>query len=234
MQESGVIQFVDWYLDTLGASLADRTSSRRSGEMAAAPAALDDLTIWTDAEPLECCAVVPEAPDVATISFVAPDGGWFRFLPGQFIAELPVPGGPIWRTYTISSSPSRPCRPRLTVKAGPNSIGTRWMLDHPEGRHEDPAPAAPRASSRSRRAATTSTCSSRLGTGIAPALSMTNYLYDRGLGTDVVLIIRPAVPGEIICRKRLEPMVTRVPSIKLPFIVERRTPTRSGPATAAG
>ena len=109
--------------------------------MSAALATLDDPAIWTDAEPLECCAVVPEAPDVATVSFVAPDGGWFRYRPGQFITlELPVPGGPIWRTYTISSSPSRPLTLGLTVKAGPNSIGTRWMLDHLQGRHEAPRP----------------------------------------------------------------------------------------------
>ena len=91
--------------------------------MAPVFAALDQPSTWTDAEPLECCAVVPEAPDVATVSFVAPGGGWFRFLPGQFITlELPVPGGPIWRTYTISSSPSRPLTLGITVKAGPREL----------------------------------------------------------------------------------------------------------------
>ena len=97
----------------------------------AAPALLDEPGIWADAEPLECCAIVPEAPDVATISFVSPSSAWFRFQPGQFVTlELPVPGGTVWRTYTISSSPSRPLTLGITVKAGPSSIGTRWMLDH--------------------------------------------------------------------------------------------------------
>ena len=45
--------------------------------MAAPALAPDDPGTWTDAEPLECCAVVPEAPDVATISFVAPSGDRF-------------------------------------------------------------------------------------------------------------------------------------------------------------
>jgi ferredoxin-NADP reductase len=58
------------------------------------------------------------------------------------------------------------------------------------------------------------------GTGITPSLSMTNYLYDRGLGTDVVLISCARRPAEIICRRRLEMMASRVPSIKLHFIVE--------------
>ena len=96
-----------------------------------AVADLDEPAIWTDEEPLECCSVVPEAPDVATISFVSPSGAWFRYQPGQFLTlELPVPGGTVWRTYTISSSPSRPLGISITVKAESGSIGTRWMLDH--------------------------------------------------------------------------------------------------------
>ena len=62
------------------------------------------------------------------------------------------------------------------------------------------------------------------GTGITPSLSMTNYLYDRGLGTDVVLVNCVRRPAEIICRRRLELMVSRVPSIKLHFIVEQEDP----------
>ena len=57
-----------------------------------------ESAIWTEDEPLECCSVVPEAPNVATISFVAPSGAWFRYRPGQFLTlELPVPGGAVWR-----------------------------------------------------------------------------------------------------------------------------------------
>lgn len=192
--------------------------------MAAALPGADEFPIWTDDQPLECCAVVPEAPDVATVSFVAPDGGWFRFRPGQFITlELPVPGGPIWRTYTISSSPSRPLTLGLTVKAGPNSIGTRWMLDHLKVGQKI----------RARGPAGIFTIPMRgdgkylfisAGTGITPGLSMTNYLYDRGLGTDVVLVNCVRRPAEIICRKRLELMASRVPSIKLHFIVEQEDP----------
>ncbi len=90
-----------------------------------------DDGIWTDAEPLICCAVVPEAPNTATFSFVAPSGAQFSYDPGQFLTlELPVPGGTVWNTYTISSSPSRPLTIAVTVKAQAGSIGTRWMLDH--------------------------------------------------------------------------------------------------------
>jgi len=186
--------------------------------------ALEEPSTWTDDEPLECCAIVPEAPDVATISFVSPSGAWFRYQPGQFLTlELPVPGGSIWRTYTISSSPSRPLTIAITVKAAAGSIGTRWMLDHlrvgvrirargPAGIFTIPMRGSAKYLFIS------------AGTGITPSLSMTNYLYDRGLGQDIVLISCARRPAEIICRRRLELMASRVPSIKLHFIVEQEDP----------
>ena len=85
---------------------------------------------WKDSEPLECVSVVPEGKDVVSFSFRAPSGAWFDYRPGQFLTlELPVPGGPIHRTYTLSSSPSRPLSITLTVRAQSTSVGTRWMLD---------------------------------------------------------------------------------------------------------
>ena len=189
-----------------------------------AVANLDGSAIWTDDEPLECCSVVPEAPDVATISFVSPSGAWFKYRPGQFLTlELPVPSGTVWRTYTISSSPSRPLTISVTVKAQSGSIGTRWMLDclrpgmrirarGPAGIFTIPMKGAGKYLFIS------------AGTGITPSLAMTNYLFDRGTGIDVVLVSCARRPAEIICRRRLELMASRVPTIKLHFIVEQDDP----------
>ena len=86
---------------------------------------------WADSELLECAMVIPESTDSATIAFRAPSGAWFDYQPGQFLTlELPVPGGPMLRTSTISSSPSRPLSLSITVKAQAGSLGTRWLLDH--------------------------------------------------------------------------------------------------------
>lgn len=183
-----------------------------------------ESAIWTEDEPLECCSVVPEAPNVATISFVAPSGAWFRYRPGQFLTlELPVPGGTVWRTYTISSSPSRPLTIGVTVKAQAGSIGTRWLLDclrpgmrlrakGPAGIFTLPMQGAGKYLFIS------------AGTGITPSLAMTNYLFDRGTGIDVVLVSCARRPAEIICRRRLELMASRVPTIKLHLIVEQDDP----------
>src|SRR5690606_198112 len=91
------------------------------------------LAFWTDEEELECCSVQAEAPNVMSFTFHSPTSALFSFEPGQFLTlELPTGAedGPLYRTYTISSSPSRPRSVTVTVKAQPGSVGTRWMFDH--------------------------------------------------------------------------------------------------------
>lgn len=58
---------------------------------------------------LEVVGVIDEAPEVRTFTFRSGDQTWFRYKPGQFVTlELPTADGPLMRTYTLSSSPSRP------------------------------------------------------------------------------------------------------------------------------
>ncbi|MFT3689305.1 2Fe-2S iron-sulfur cluster-binding protein [Paenirhodobacter sp.] len=182
------------------------------------------MDYWRDSEELACCSVVPEAPDTATISFVSPTGALFRFEPGQFLTlELPVPGGTVWRTYTISSSPSRPLSVSVTVKAQNGSIGTRWMLDHlrPGMRIRASGPAGvftlPRAEKKKYLFISA-------GSGVTPSLSMTTWLFDRGTDIDVTLVNCARRPSEIIARRQVEHMAARVPSIRLYFIVEEEDP----------
>jgi len=185
---------------------------------------LSDNEIWTDAEQLVCCAVVPEAPNTATFSFTSPSGRLFRYEPGQFLTlELPVAGNTIWKTYTISSSPSRPMTISVTVKAQKDSIGTRWMLDHlqPGMKIKATGPAGiftlPRKEKKKYLFISA-------GSGITPSLSMTTYLYDRGTDVDISFVHCAHRPQEIIARQRLEQMASRVPTIKLSFIVNEDDP----------
>ena len=184
----------------------------------------EDGAFWSDDEPLECSAVVPEAPDTAAFSFISPSGAMFRHLPGQFVTlELPVPGGPVWRTYTISSSPSRPLCLTVTVKAQSDSIGTRWMMDHLKPGMQIKASGPAGIFTLPRRERNKNLFISA-GSGVTPSLAMTTYLYDRGTGVDVNFINCARRPSEIIGRRRLEQMAARVPGIKLSFIVEEDDP----------
>ncbi|WGW05633.1 hybrid-cluster NAD(P)-dependent oxidoreductase [Tropicibacter oceani] len=182
------------------------------------------LAFWTDSEALECVSYLPETPQTATFTFQAPSGALFRFDPGQFITlELPVPGGPLHRTYTISSSPSRPISLTVTVKAQPGSIGTRWMLDslRPGMRVKAIGPAG--EFSNARHAAAKYLFISA-GSGITPMMSMTTRMYDAGRDMDIVFINCARRPSDIIFRQRLEHMASRSPGISLTWVVEEPDP----------
>ncbi|WP_169569950.1 hybrid-cluster NAD(P)-dependent oxidoreductase [Sneathiella limimaris] len=183
-----------------------------------------NLTLWDDKELLECVSFLPEAPNVMTFSFQASSGVLFSYDPGQFITlELPVPGGPLYRTYTISSSPSRPMSITITVKAQQNSIGTRWMLDNlrPGMKVKARGPSG--------RFSIVNNPSDRYlfisaGSGITPMKSMTTYLYDLGREPDVIFVNCAKRPSEIIFKEALEHMASRIKGIDLKWVVEEPDP----------
>ena len=179
--------------------------------------------IWQDGEMLECVFVVPEMANTASFSFRAPSGAQFAYHPGQFLTlEIPAPGQPggvVHRTYTISSSPSRPRSITITAKAQADSIGTRWMLDNlqPGMRLKAIGPAGLFTNAQS-------TAGKYLfisaGSGITPMMSMTTCMWDEGRDLDIVFINCAKRPSEIIFRQRLEHMASRTDGLDLKFVVE--------------
>lgn len=183
-----------------------------------------NLTLWTDQEPLRCVSVLPEAPNVMTFCFQSPSGGLFQFNAGQFLTlELPIPGGPLYRTYTISSSPSRPTSLTITVKAQPDSIGSRWMLDNLRPGMELKATGPAGTFSISDHPAEKLLFISA-GSGITPAMSMTTWLYDGGTTPDIKFINCARTPSDIIFRAQLEHMASRTDGLDLSWVVETNDP----------
>jgi len=182
------------------------------------------MSVWNDAEPLVCTSRVPEAPDVCTFSFSAATASEFRYSAGQFVSlELPVPGGPVVRTYTLSSSPSRPRLISVTVKAQADSVGTRWMLDH----------LRPGDTLRAIGPAGTFTLPDTgdgkylfisAGSGVTPALSMSTWLYDTTSSPDICFVQCAQGPSQIIARRQMEGLASRVPGIRLHYVVEDDEP----------
>ncbi|MFS4580060.1 2Fe-2S iron-sulfur cluster-binding protein [Phaeobacter sp. C3_T13_0] len=179
--------------------------------------------IWQDDELLECVSVVPETPHTASFTFRAPSGALFAYQPGQFLTlEIPAsgqPGGVVHRTYTISSSPSRPRSITVTAKAQADSIGTRWMLDHLKPGMQikamGPAGLFTNANSSARKFLLISA-----GSGITPMMSMTTCMWDEGRDLDIVFINCAKRPSEIIFQQRLEQMASRAPHLDLKFVVD--------------
>jgi ferredoxin-NADP reductase len=198
--------------------------------MGAVPAArpLDEMAPWNSArQMLVCTGVIDEAPDVKTFTFAVEGGGWFRYRPGQFLTvELRAQGGDLHRTYTISSSPSRPYSISITIKAQPNSLGTRWMFENvrpgsriraygPSGHftlNHDPAldPAK-------------KYLFISAGSGITPMISMLRWLADCAPSTSVTFINSARRPEDIIFRDELELLARRMPNLSLGFLPENRS-----------
>jgi ferredoxin-NADP reductase len=180
----------------------------------------NDTPIWADNELLECVMIIPEAPDVVTFSFRPPSGATFVFRAGQFVTlDLPVPGGNVQRTFTISSSPLTSAYITVTTKVQPGSIGTRWMHDHlklgmrikaygPSGLFHLP------------RQPDGKYLLISAGSGVTPMMSMATTLFERGENPDICFIQCARRPVDLIFRKRLEYMASRITGLQLHFVVK--------------
>lgn len=188
------------------------------------PMPREDTPLWDNSEVLECVMVVPEAPDVKSFVFRPPSGATFLFRAGQFITlDLPLPGGVVSRTYTISSSPASNAYLTVTVKAQVDSIGSRWMMDNlvPGMRLRAHGPAGvfhlPRQPDGKYLFISA-------GSGVTPMMSMAAFLFERGEEPDLSFVTCARRPSELIFRKRLEYMAGRIQGVKLHFVVGQDEP----------
>lgn len=192
---------------------------------------LDEMKPWNDRQHLlECLSVTPEAPDVMTFTFRADRMNWFRYVPGQFVTlELPVGPEPVMRTYTLSSSPSRPYALAVTVKAQKESIGTRWMFENLKPGMRIRA-FGPLGDFSYVRHPGEKYLFISAGSGITPMMSMTRDMSDRAPQSDIVFLNCSRSPSDIIFRHELEYMARFMPKLSLGFIVEQcgRTDLWSG------
>lgn len=189
---------------------------------------LDEMTPWNDRlQVLEVVGVVDEAPGVKTFIFRSDAQTWFRYKPGQFVTlELPTADGPLMRTYTLSSSPSRPFSISVTVKAQASSVGTRWMFDElVVGSRIKASGPAGSFSHHLHPAARYLFISA--GSGVTPMMSMLRWLNDCAPWTDVAFVNCARRPEEIIFRRELELLGSSMPGLSLGFLIEERSSRES-------
>lgn len=189
---------------------------------------LDEMVAWNDRlQVLEVVGIIDEAPDVKTFTFRSDNQTWFRYKPGQFVTlELPTADGPLMRTYTLSSSPSRPFSIAVTVKAQTESVGTRWMFENLKpGSHIKAFGPAGEFSLHNHPSAKYLFISA--GSGITPMMSMLRWLNDFSPQTDIAFVNCARRADEIIFRKELELLGTRMPGLSLGFLIEERSSRES-------
>jgi ferredoxin-NADP reductase len=191
----------------------------------------DDLSPWNDRQHLlECIAATVEAPDVMTFVFKSDRDGWFRYLPGQFVTlEIPVTADdPVMRTYTLSSTPSRPFSIAVTVKAQATSIGTRWMFENLRPGMTLKA-FGPLGDFSFVRYPGERYLFISAGSGITPMMSMTRWFSDCAPQTDVAFLSCARSPDDLLFRTELEILTAGMPNLSLGFVVEGHAP-RAGAA----
>lgn len=152
---------------------------------------------------VRCVRVTPETHDVKTFTFVTDPPRVFTYKPGQFITlEVPIDGKIVRRSYTISSSPSRPFTLTITVKRARNSTVSKWL-------HENVTPgfamgiAGPNGKFSCFHGPAEKLLMIAAGSGITPLMSMLRWLSDTVSPADVVFINNVRSPNDIIFEREL-------------------------------
>ena len=196
-------------------------------------ATIDTTTLetWTQGtKQVKCIQIVDETVDVKTFTFVAEPPVKFNYQPGQFLTlSLDIDGKSIKRSYSISSTPSRPHTIEVTVKrvpapgdepSAPPGLVSNWLHDNMKvgSQIEVNAPMG-KFTNFANPAAKLLLISA--GSGITPMMSMSRWICDTVSNVDIIFLHSARSPEDIIFRQELEMMTSRYPNFKLAITVTR-------------
>jgi glycine betaine catabolism B len=181
-----------------------------------------NLPIWNADQNniLECCAIKNETHDVKSFYFKPLKPCIFQFLPGQFITlELEINGESINRSYTISSTPTRPHTLSITVKRQPNGIVSNWLHDYFQVGSQISV-----LGSAGEFTCTQHPASKYLflsgGSGITPLMSMSRSFYDLAENAEIAFVHSARTPADIIFKQELA-LMAQQPHFRTAFICEK-------------
>lgn len=173
---------------------------------------------------LVCCQVRQETHDVKSFFFRPNQPGLFRFLPGQFITlELDINGETIHRSYTISSSPTRPDVISITVKRKPGGLVSNWLHDHMQVGHSVQVLGPAGEFSCVHHPASQYLFLSG-GSGITPLMSMARSFHELAEDHDIVFVHSARTADDIIFRHELDLMAFNQAQFRPAFICQNAEP----------
>jgi ferredoxin-NADP reductase len=190
---------------------------------AIAPIVEKDLTLC-------CIATIDETHDVKTFRFVADPPTRFTYKAGQFITIKPViDGKPVTRSYSISSTPSRPDVLEITVKRvpappdvpdAPPGLVSNWLHDNLKAgdtlQTKGIGGNFTCVDHRSRKLLLISA-----GSGITPMMAMSRWVYDTGAEHDIVFFHSARDRQDIIYDRELQLLEQRNPNFHLAISLTR-------------
>ena len=197
-----------------------------------------DLQRWTKGDlTVRCISVIDETHDVKTFRFACDPPVLFTYKPGQFVTlDLEINGEEISRSYSISSTPSRPHTLEITVKrvppptgseaATPKGLVSNWLHDNVTAgsiiKLNGPLGKFTCFANPSQKLLLISA-----GSGITPVMSMSRWLCDTGANCDIIFFHCARSPRDIIYRQELEMMSSRYPNFHLAVSTTRNEPGHS-------
>ena len=195
------------------------------------------LEIWTKGKKqVRCAQIIDETTDVKTFTFVSDPPVKFSYQPGQFVTlNLNIDGKSVKRSYSISSTPSRPHSLEITVKrvpaprdepSAPPGLVSNWLHDNMKVGSEieinAPVGKFTNFANPSNKIFLISA-----GSGITPMMSMSRWICDTASNVDLIFLHSARSPEDIIFRQELEMMTARYPNFKLAITATRPVPGQS-------
>ncbi|KRW94231.1 hybrid-cluster NAD(P)-dependent oxidoreductase [Paracoccus sp. MKU1] len=170
---------------------------------------------------LSCIAVRDETPTVKTFRLRA-DSGPVGFTPGQaLVLRVPLPGGPAWRSFTISGGARGDLE--LTIKAQAPGGATRWLHDNlREGSGIEARP--PRGAFTLGLRGNDRLAFVSGGSGATPMMAMLRHLAETEPEADLAWFHAARDPAEVLFARELAEMQARMPNLTVAVSVSCAAP----------
>jgi glycine betaine catabolism B len=181
-----------------------------------------ELTRWQQGNiTLRCAAIIPETVDVKTFRFVSEPPVLFTYKPGQFVTlELEIDGEEVLRSYSISSTPSRPHTLEITVKRVPpaepglpSGLVSNWLHDNIKVGSEVKL-SGPFGKFTCFQYPRQKLLFISGGSGITPMMGMSRWLCDTVADCDIVFVHSAKTPADIIYNQEILMMAARHPNFQ--------------------
>jgi ferredoxin-NADP reductase/ferredoxin len=147
----------------------------------------EKLQFWTKGpKAMRCIGIVDRSHDFKSFQFMAEEPTLFFYKPGQFVTlELNIAGKRVLRSYTISSSPSRPHLIEISVKRVKGGLVSNYLHDH-LNLGDTVTMKPPGGKFHCFDTTTDKYLFLAAGSGVTPMLSMARWWHDTGVYPDVI------------------------------------------------
>ena len=171
---------------------------------------------------LICQQVIRETADISTFVFQTEQKTRFQFKPGQFITLIQeIDGEKVYRSYSMSSTPSRPYTLNLTIQRVEGGKMSNWLFDNVKpGSHiqaTGPDGVFNIVDIPAKKVLFVSASS-----GITPVMSMSRWLLDTCADADIRFVHCAASESGVVFRRELELLDAQHDNFNLSTVLDDR------------